>query len=166
MLALISPAKSMLSVAKATEGIFTQPRLMESTRYIVSLMVAYSVAELQQIFKVSHSIASELKTRFEALAEGDNNLCAALDCYDGVVYKHIKQSGELSAEDRAYLQNNLRISSLLYGLLRPLDAIKPYRMEALCALLARTSAWIGSGAISRLRCSLMILCRRVVCCCI
>ncbi len=134
MLALISPAKSMLSVAKASESILTQPRFKEFAAYIVSLMVGYSAGELAEMFKVSPSIARELKMRFLALADGDSNCCAAIDCYDGVVYKHIKQRGDMNAEERDFLQANLRISSLLYGLLRPLDAIMPYRMEGFVRL--------------------------------
>ncbi|MFI3306525.1 MAG: peroxide stress protein YaaA [Rikenellaceae bacterium] len=53
----------------------------------------------------------------------------AVDSYDGVVYKHFK--GDINSE---YLRERVRISSLLYGLLRPYDLIQPYRMEGFVRL--------------------------------
>ncbi len=133
MIALISPAKSMCAGCGSlpVEGQLTQPRFMEQSHYIVSLMTQYSSAELEQIFKVSPSIARELKQRFAQLQYGGESH-AAIDSYDGVVYRHFK--GDLSLDDRAYLQRYVRISSLLYGLLRPLDSIMPYRMEGFVRL--------------------------------
>ncbi len=134
MIALISPAKNMLSDAPASESFFSQPRFLDNTRYIVELMIAYSAEELADIYKVSPAIARELKRRFVELYNSSESPFAALDCYDGVVYKHIKGDNAISLNGREYLQKHLRISSLLYGLLRPLDAIRPYRMEGFVRL--------------------------------
>lgn len=135
MLALISPAKTMVAAATPTDGVAaTEPRFMEHTRAIATLMLAYSSVELEGIFKVSRSIAGELSVRFAKLAEPLEERSAAIDSYDGVVYRHIKGEKPLTKGDLLYLQERVRISSLLYGLLRPLDAIKPYRMEGFVRL--------------------------------
>ena len=136
MIALISPAKKMHGkpVIVPTKERCSKPRFGEQTRYIVALMLKYSAAELEEIFKVSHPIARELKCRFADFVDEIESPIAALDSYDGVVYKHLKGECRLSEPQLSYLQAHLRISSLLYGVLRPLDLIKQYRMEGFIRL--------------------------------
>ncbi len=131
MIALISPAKTMRSGSeiKIEKGESTQPRFMEQTNYLVSQMLQYSSKELEEMFKVSTPIARELRQRFAHFVEDTDQSVVAVASYDGVVYKHFKPQKEFSKAQKQYLQTNLRISSLLYGLLRPFDTIKPYRME-------------------------------------
>ncbi|MFI3321027.1 MAG: YaaA family protein [Rikenellaceae bacterium] len=138
MIALISPAKTMLS---ATEIISsgkkiepTEPRFLNQTNSIISKMLPYSTEELKTIFKISPSIAKELKERFATFFDSNQLSVAAVESYDGVVYKHFKLKVGYSLKQSDYLQKNVRISSLLYGLLRPFDAIKPYRMEGFVRL--------------------------------
>ncbi len=126
MIALISPAKKMVEHAHLNPANLSAPRFEEHTSYILSLMRQYDAAELAQIFGVSGTIARELRGRF---LDFDSRPLAAIESYDGVVYKHLKGAEGLCAEQYLYLQQRVRISSLLYGLLRPLDAIRPYRME-------------------------------------
>lgn len=126
MLALISPAKTMQSRARidTRQAIFSQPRFREQTEYIVSLMLRYSADELAEIFKVSGAIARQLQGRFKQFYDDGAGLLPAIDGYDGVVYRHFKD-----VVNSDYLQARVRISSLLYGLLRPYDLIRAYRME-------------------------------------
>lgn len=132
MLALISPAKTMRSdVDVYTE--LTSARFAQPTAEIASAMLSYSAPELESIFKVSPAIATQLRARFLAFHDPLLPATAAIDAYDGVVYKHLKGDG-LTAPQREYLQQKVRISSLLYGLLRPLDGVKPYRMEGFVRL--------------------------------
>ncbi len=134
MIALISPAKTMRAGGKGNTKGVSEPRFIEQTNHIVSQMVSYSSAEIQEIFKISAQMAAELCGRFDNFYDEDSNFIAAVDSYDGVVYKHFKGNSPLSVKHRNYLQKHLRISSLLYGLLRPLDNIKPYRMEGFVRL--------------------------------
>ncbi len=113
----------------AQSVLLSEPRFREQTEYIVSLMLRYSASELVEIFRVSAPIARELQRRFAQFFDVDNSLLPAVDAYDGVVYKHFK--GDINAD---YLQSHVRISSLLYGLLRPYDLIQPYRMEGFVRL--------------------------------
>ncbi len=135
MLALISPAKTMRASAGlgGSSGVASfncsAPRFGVQTDLIVSQMLGYSSAELSEIFRVSGAIARELQGRFMRFYDDDATLLAAVDSYDGVVYKHFKKY-----VDADYLQQHVRISSLLYGLLRPFDLIQPYRMEGFVRL--------------------------------
>lgn len=132
MIILISPAKKMISDVARQQNELTEPRFLEHTHHITEQMVQYSVSELSDIFKISDTIARELRSRFRGISWGGEKKLAAIDSYDGVVYKHFK--GTFTTNEREYLQHHLRISSLLYGLLRPYDRIKLYRMEGFVRL--------------------------------
>ncbi|MFI3279432.1 MAG: peroxide stress protein YaaA [Rikenellaceae bacterium] len=134
MITLISPAKTMNSREEYKQNFdSSQPRFLEQSGYIVSLMVQYSSAELSEIFKISAPIAQQLKSRFLSLVSASQqDTLPSVESYDGVVYKHFKR--EFTEAESRYLQQHLRISSLLYGLLRPFDQIKPYRMEGFVRL--------------------------------
>ena len=136
MIALISPAKTMRSKAlmQIPKDACSEPRFGVQTRKIASLMLHYNAVELEGIFKVSAKIARELKFLFANFFDEGYNRLAAMDSYDGVVYKHFKGDGKLLEVEQSYLQKYLRISSLFYGLLRPFDLIKPYRMEGFVRL--------------------------------
>ncbi len=131
MIFLISPAKTMVvpSVNYAKGEITSKTRFDKNTRFIIEKMRKYNTSELESIFKISSPLAIELKARFESLSFGAANIVPAIDTYEGVVYKHIKGGALLNIVQREYLQEYVRISSLMYGLLRPLDMIAPYRME-------------------------------------
>ncbi len=133
MIALISPAKKMHANSPKASDI-SEPRFAAQTDLIAEAMLSYSARELELIFKISRNIALELRGRFLALSDEHFPKLAAIDCYDGVVYRHFKGDGELIDKYRYYLQKVVRISSLMYGLLRPLDAVKPYRMEGFVRL--------------------------------
>ncbi len=131
MLILLSPAKTMRSSLTFPQSCddMTSPRLMGATRRLLDEMRARGVDELQHELKVSRTVAQQAQERFAAFEADGLAPLAALDAYDGVVFKHMRAGGELSAAQRAYLQEHARICSPLYGLLRPLDGVLPYRME-------------------------------------
>ncbi len=136
MIALISPAKTMLSPSTSIvdKKLQSEPRFMVQTNFILSLMLNYDKSELQEIFKISAPLAAELQHRLISIYDINKGLITALESYDGVVYKQFKDGRDFSTANFKYLQKHLRISSLLYGLLLPLDRIKPYRMEGFVRL--------------------------------
>ncbi len=131
MLILLSPAKTMRSSLPHDQSFddVTTPRLMACTSLLVDEMRARSVDVLQRELKVSPAVAQETQQRFAAFDHEAVAPLAALDAYDGVVFKHMRAGAVLSEAQRAYLQRHARICSPLYGLLRPLDGVLPYRME-------------------------------------
>lgn len=78
------------------------------------------------MLRVNPRIAAENRRRY--LAFHDAPQLPAIAAYTGVVFRHIAPA-KFSPADFAYAQEHLSITSFLYGLLRPLDAIRPYRLE-------------------------------------
>ena len=91
-------------------------------------MSQYSVSELERLLRVNTKIAAENRLRFHDFCSEENRSMPAVCAYTGAVFKRILPK-DFSAEDFRYAQEHLRITSFLYGLLRPLDGIKPYRLE-------------------------------------
>ena len=90
-------------------------------------MAQYSTETIAEMLGCSHQIAAQNRLRFMRFFEGTETLPAIL-AYHGQAYKHLKAE-TLKAEDLLFAQQRLWITSFLYGLLRPLDGILPYRME-------------------------------------
>ncbi len=131
MLILLSPAKTMRADASENcTATLTEPRFLSQAQHIVEQMLPYSVEELESIFKISSPLAQELALRFRAHHEGSSSLNPTIEAYDGVVLKHMKGESNLTREQYEHLQKHTIFCSMLYGLLRPLDAIAPYRMES------------------------------------
>ena len=90
-------------------------------------MAQYSTNIIAEILGCSKQIAAQNKFRFIQFFEGKPTMPSIL-AYHGQAYKHLKAE-TLSVESLNYAQGTLWITSFLYGLFRPLDAILPYRME-------------------------------------
>jgi len=76
--------------------------------------------------KISPTLAQKTHELYDAWPTHPES--AAIDSFVGDIYSGL-QAGNLTAEDRRYAADRLRILSGLYGILRPLDAIRPYRLE-------------------------------------
>jgi cytoplasmic iron level regulating protein YaaA (DUF328/UPF0246 family) len=90
-------------------------------------MAQYPTETIAEILGCSRQIAAQNKMRYMRFFEDAHKLPAIL-AYHGQAYKHLKAE-TLNADDLDYSQGKLWITSFLYGLLRPLDGILPYRME-------------------------------------
>ena len=106
----------------------TRPQFGEEAKMIALGMADMPVEELARILKINPKLATESYLRFQAFHSPEPSPIPALAAYTGVVFKHIHPE-DFSMEDFRFAQEHLRIVSICYGLLRPLDAIKPYRME-------------------------------------
>ena len=104
-----------------------------------------SVEELAKVIPCNEKIALENKLRYQDFFNEEAYLPALL-AYYGQAYKCLKAQ-EYSQEDFSYADKHLWITSFLYGLLRPLDLIHPYRLEGkpnFLRLKVRTCLLIGS----------------------
>lgn len=128
MLLIISSAKTMAGTSgmKVPEG--TVPRFQEEANEIALHMAQYASGELRDILKINPQLAAENYLRFRDFHSTDTRPLPAILAYTGVVFKNISPD-DFSAADLLFTQDTLRIASFCYGLLRPLDGIKPYRME-------------------------------------
>lgn len=133
MLTFISCAKTMASPAKAAAlhtptDDHTEPAFAAEAAGLARRFAGYSAEELAGILSVSPAIATTNHERFRAIVAGDAARMPALSAYTGMVFRHI-DALTLTTEAITYAQGHLLITSFLYGLLRPLDLISPYRLE-------------------------------------
>ncbi len=103
------------------------PRFQKEAQAFAKDMAQYSTETIAEILGCSHQIASQNRLRFMQFFNEKPKLPAIL-AYHGQAYKHLKAE-TLTADGLNYSQEILWITSFLYGLLRPLDGILPYRME-------------------------------------
>lgn len=127
MLIILSPAKTMDMSDAANSPKGTQPEYEKEAEYLASEMKRYPVAELKKLLKVSDKIAAINYERYQQFDSVHTPCKPALLAYNGSVFKAI-QAATFSAEDFSYAQGRMRIISTLYGLVRPLDLIKAYRI--------------------------------------
>jgi len=126
---LLSPAKRLVEPPAAAMSA-TVPDLLEHTRALLDRARALKVAELQELMGISESLAGLTRQRFHAVSfpfTRENARQAALS-FAGDVYRGL-DAGTLAEADLVWGQDRLGILSGLYGLLRPLDLMQPYRLE-------------------------------------
>jgi len=130
MIVLLSPSKTLdFQSAKKTDT-FTQPQLLKFTKDIVAEMKKLSAQDIAAMMKVSEKIAQLNHERYQNFhfPFTEKNSRQAILAFKGDVYRDI-DSAHYSAEDFQFAQEHIRILSGLYGYLRPLDLIQPYRLE-------------------------------------
>ena len=130
MLTLLSPAKKMNMDPAETAVPITQPRLREDTHELATVAKTQTADDLKRLMHISDKLATMNFERFQAfnLDNKSNSAKPAGLAFDGDVYWGL-EADSLSEGTLSYAQDHLRILSGLYGLLRPMDAIQPYRLE-------------------------------------
>ncbi len=128
MLAIISSAKTMSGASKFKPPLQTTPRFFKEAKEIALHMTQFSAEELGKILKINPKLTADNYLRFQDFHSDESSSLQAILAYTGVVYKNIFPT-DFTPEDFVIMQDSLRIASFCYGLLRPLDMIKPYRME-------------------------------------
>lgn len=132
MLTVISPAKRLdLAQHPLPEGVEpTEPAFAADAARLARIARGLTSAELQALMGISPALGDLNRARFAAFrrqpAAGDARPAALM--FDGDTYAGL-EAGTLSADALRWAQAHLRILSGLYGLLRPLDRIQPYRLE-------------------------------------
>ncbi len=140
MLIVLSPAKR-LDFTEADPAVpASERRFVEETASLTRTARRQSQAELRRLMSLSGDLARLNQERFRALdAEAvDKGVQAAL-AFAGDVYQGLEARG-MDAAALAWTQDHVRILSGLYGLLRPLDRIQPYRLEMGTRLKTRRGA--------------------------
>nr|WP_299032886.1 peroxide stress protein YaaA [uncultured Tenacibaculum sp.] len=127
---IISPAKSLDFESKATTDVYTQPRFLEQSEKLNKKLRTLSRKKLSELMKISDDLASLNYDRNQDWQPpfSLDNAKQAVFAFTGEVYRGI-DANSISEDKIPVLQNKLRILSGLYGLLKPLDLIQPYRLE-------------------------------------
>ena len=124
---IISPAKKLtarkISIINASEIQFS-----DEAKYLVDQLRDYKVSDIRQLMDLSDDLAKLNYERYQRWDLESNDVNPAIYMFQGDVYKALK-TDQLSKDDLEFAQENLRIISGLYGIIRPLDLVFPYRLE-------------------------------------
>ncbi|MFM2249678.1 MAG: hypothetical protein RLZZ358_605 [Bacteroidota bacterium] len=129
MLLVISPAKT-LDYSNPEYSSHTQLDFPAEVKDLVGVLKKKSASQISKLMHLSDSLASLNEERYKTFTEtfSPENSKQALLAFKGEVYAKM-EADQFSAEDLEFAQQHLRILSGLYGLLKPLDLIQPYRLE-------------------------------------
>lgn len=128
MLIVLSPAKRLDFTEADTALPASERRFREDTASLARTARARTVAELRGLMSISEDLARLNRERFQAFKPESTDGVQAAFAFAGDVYEGL-HARELDADGLAFAQTHVRILSGLYGLLRPLDRIQPYRLE-------------------------------------
>lgn len=128
MIILLSPSKKQDFTLENYCSNFSYPHFNDKTLEIVKVMKQLTAADLSQLMDISKDLAELNYKRYQDFDNNDQSLKQAILAFKGDVYSYLEFS---KYEDKhfQFLQNNFFILSGLYGLLKPLDLIKPHRLE-------------------------------------
>ncbi|ENV34067.1 peroxide stress protein YaaA [Acinetobacter gerneri] len=130
MLALISPAKTLDYQSTLPTDEHTLPRLLQQSQQLIDVSRKLSASQIASLMSVSEKIANLNVERFRDWdSDFDlSNARQAIFAFKGDVYTGL-DAYHLDEKDFKFAQKHLRMLSGLYGLLRPLDLMMPYRLE-------------------------------------
>ncbi|MFT3998110.1 MAG: peroxide stress protein YaaA [Asticcacaulis sp.] len=126
MILLLSPAKSLNETPVTPPAALSAPRFERETASLLKVMKKQKPSDLQRLMDISAKLGELNHHRYKHFTD-QAALPAAL-MFDGDVYTGLK-ARDLDADGLDFAQAHVRILSGLYGLLRPLDTIRPYRLE-------------------------------------
>lgn len=127
---IISPAKSLDFNSKVPTNKYSQPRFLDQSKKLNKTLRTLSKNELANLMSISNDLASLNFERNQNWNTPFNqtNAKQAIYAFTGAVFKGL-DANSLTENKIDILQNKLRILSGLYGILKPLDLIQPYRLE-------------------------------------
>ena len=131
MLSVLSPAKSLDYESPLATKKTSQPELLQQAAELVDVMAAKEPSDIASLMSISDKLAELNFDRYQNWETpfDTTNARAALLAFSGDVYTGMDASNTFSERDFTRSQKSLRILSGLYGVLRPLDLIQPYRLE-------------------------------------
>ncbi|TKI08704.1 peroxide stress protein YaaA [Martelella alba] len=130
MLIVISPAKTLDYQSPLATRRHSQPELLDRSQELMALCRRLSPAQIASLMGISDKLANMNAARFQAWQADftPDNARQAILAFKGDVYTGLR-ADSLDERDFDFAQSHLRILSGLYGILRPLDLMQPYRLE-------------------------------------
>ena len=128
MLMVISPAKSLDFTPSDPHVPASTPAMAADIAELAKVTRRLTKADLKRLMDISDNLALLNRERFQAFDPDSEDGVQAAMAFDGDVYNGL-QARTLDKAGLGFAQKHLRILSGLYGLLRPLDVIQPYRLE-------------------------------------
>jgi cytoplasmic iron level regulating protein YaaA (DUF328/UPF0246 family) len=132
MLFVLSPAKTLDFTPAPPETLATPPEMRADTAKLAAIARKLTATDLKRLMDISDPLAELNRARFKSFKPragvDDPGALQAAFAFAGDVYDGL-QARSLDADGLAWAQDHIRILSGLYGLLRPMDRIQPYRLE-------------------------------------
>ncbi len=130
MLIVISPAKTLDYETPPTTQNYTQPVYLDQSAILIEQLSAMTDAQIASLMKLSDKLAGLNLARYQAWRQPftQDNAKQAVLAFKGDVYTGL-DAETLSDDSLQFTQRHLRILSGLYGILKPLDLMQPYRLE-------------------------------------
>lgn len=130
MIIVISPAKTLDFETPPTTQTYTQPDFLDDSAILIDTLRKLEPDQIGTLMSISPKLAALNSNRYFAWKRPftPENAKQALLAFKGDVYTGL-DADTMSANEFAFAQGHLRILSGLYGVLRPLDLIQPYRLE-------------------------------------
>ena len=130
MIIVISPAKALDYETPPTTALHTQPDFLDHAGELIDILREKSPAQIAELMSLSDQLSSLNVARYASWSRpfAADNAKQALLAFNGDVYEGL-DAKTLDDDDLAWAQDHLRILSGLYGVLRPLDLMQPYRLE-------------------------------------
>ena len=130
MIITLSPSKGQDFDSPTPSKLFTLPEQLDDSQLLINEAKKLDMESVRELMAVSENISTLNVQRFQdwQLPFNTDNAKAALFAFKGDVYSGIEKD-KYDDGDLAYAQDHLRILSGLYGALRPMDLIQPYRLE-------------------------------------
>ncbi|MEI6481221.1 MAG: YaaA family protein [Candidatus Saccharibacteria bacterium] len=126
MIVIIHSSKTMRNRYSPSNS--QTPVFDDDARKMQLALSAKSISEIQTIMHVSKPLAVKTQQLIEDWLNSNPHLSPAMDSFVGDIYSGLR-SDDFSEKDRTYANQHLRLLSGLYGILKPLDSIAPYRFE-------------------------------------
>jgi cytoplasmic iron level regulating protein YaaA (DUF328/UPF0246 family) len=130
MLLVLSPAKKLDYDSPVRTALHTQPLFVDQAAELIKVLKKKSVSDIAGLMKLSDALARLNVERYAAWKPqfGLDNSRQAILAFNGDVYEGLA-AGSLSDAKLNWAQDHVALLSGLYGVLRPLDLMQPYRLE-------------------------------------
>lgn len=138
MLSLVSPAKLLVRHPKPVLLESTEPEFQEDAHHLIENLRRFSPQDLSEMMSLSEKLSILNHQRYQDFGTPAAKTEQAIFLFAGDTYGSLGAT-EFSKDDLLFAQNNMRILSGLYGSIRPLDEIYPYRLEMGTGLLTASA---------------------------
>ena len=128
MITIISPTTTMNFDKNIKINKFSDPLFSQEVDYLMNILKALSLNEISELMNLSNELSTLNFDRYLKFKNKNNPTCQSILAFDGEVFSCMDAS-KFSDIEFEFANEHLRILSGLYGILRPLDMIEPYRLE-------------------------------------
>lgn len=128
MLIVISPAKTLDLDTPPSTRLHTTPDFLHHSSHLIDVLRTHSPGQISELMGISDKLAMLNVARYATWSHDLSEARQAIMSFDGDVYAGL-DARSLTPKQLAHAQQHVRILSGLYGLLRPLDLMHPYRLE-------------------------------------